>query len=1336
LPGPTPYEPTTGRRGEILPDLFARAVRRHRSRIAVRLADQDGGDPHGACLTYGQLDEKANQFARYLLGRHIGAGDRVAIRLPRGLDQYWCLLGILKIGAAYVPVDWNAPRARVAQVVSDCGARAIVTRGAGGPIAAGVELTVDLDRELATLARFASHPPPFSTPAAAPDDLAYIIYTSGSTGSPKGAMIRHRNICHLVRAESAILGLSASDRVFGAFSLAFDMSVETMWTGWFAGAEVICPSESLALAAGDIAAVLGRLSATVWHAAPTMLSMVEDDVPSVRLINLGGEACPPALVKRWRTPGRRMVNTYGPTETTVTATWAELTPGRPVTIGRPLPGYAAWIVDPAMQLVGAGEAGELLISGKGVGAGYVGQPELSADRFIAASFCRGDETGEIAYRTGDLCRLDGEGNIEYLGRIDTQVKIRGHRVELGEIESAILEDGAVAQAVVDLYRDERGDDWLIAFIVQRAGASFDLKRLCENLSARLPTYMRPQAYELRRALPTLPSGKVDRKTLTRSVGPRATRPIEPPGNLTEARLLNLWAAMFAPQKVSVLDNFFDDLGGHSLLAARMISLARAQPNMAAISIHDLYQAQTIRALAERLDEVGPGVGRVEASFRPVSHPRRSYCVAAQGLSAIMLFTFAGLQWILPYLAYFWIAPARGALVGLAAAAAAFVAMPPLMLMLSIVGKWAIIGRVKPGDYPLWGLYYFRWWLTRRLLALSPVRYLAGTPFLNIYLRLLGARVSRDAFVGAESMDTPDLISIGEGAIVSQGAVLATSRVEHGLLRLGTVDIGRRAFVGAMAVVGRGASIGDDASLDDLSALSPGAAIPAGEYWTGSPAGPESPRRAPDTGPAVAASRRLMVALGLLTAAMLLPLAEVLPIAPGLACVVAGDIGGWTYLAITPLLALSYVVNMCALTVAVKRLLLGRVRRGRYSIWSGFYIRYWFVERLNHLALDLLHPIFATLFVRPWYRLMGARVAARAEISSASTAAHDLIEFGEECFIADGVSFGAAHMEPGVLRLEATRVGRRAFVGNSALLPAGCEVGDDVLIGVMSRPPKEARESREAGATWFGSPALRLPNRPTSEAFEETLLFRPAKSLVATRLAIETVRVAAPLTVFLMLFEIVLAALTEIISRPDGVAWLVAAFPLIYTGFNIAAGAFVAAMKWLVVGRYEPMVAPHWSVFVWRTELVTSTYEALAATFLLEPLRGTPFINMYLRLLGCELGDRVYTDTTDITEFDLVKVGDDAALNQDCGLQTHLFEDRVMKLGRVSIGPRAVVGAHSIILYDAVLEAGARLGDLSVVMKDERLPADTAWSGAPARARAGPEGRVSVPSRACSRRRVR
>ena len=442
---------------------------------------------------------------------------------------------------------------------------------------------------------------------------------------------------------------------------------------------------------------------------------------------------------------------------------------------------------------------------------------------------------------------------------------------------------------------------------------------------------------------------------------------------------------------------------------------------------------------------------------------------------------------------------------------------------------------------------------------------------------------------------------------------------------------------------------------------------------------------------------------------------VTPIAPGLIGLVEVDwrTEDYLYIAIAPVLALTYILLMCALTVIAKWALLGRVKPGEYSIWSGFYVRFWFIHRLSELALDLLHPIYATLYVRPWYKALGAKVGPRAEISTATSVVHDLVEIGPESFIADGVVFGGARLAPGSIRLARTAIGRRSFVGNSGLLAAGARIGDEVLVGVLSKSPEDSAAALERGSTWFGSPPIRFPSRQSFAMFDEGATFNPSKQLIALRLAIEYVRVTLPLTVFVALFGVMLSMMGDLADLSAGLWGMVLAYPFLYLGFCVSAGSFVIVLKWLVIGRYQPIVRPLWSLFVWRTELVTSTYENLAVSLLLTPLCGTPYLNIYLRLMGCRIGRRAFIDTTDITEFDLVSVGEDAALNEGAGLQTHLFEDRVMKVSTVEIGDRAVVGSSAVVLYDAVIEADAQLGDLSVLMKGERLPRSTSWEGSPA-----------------------
>ena len=511
------------------------------------------------------------------------------------------------------------------------------------------------------------------------------------------------------------------------------------------------------------------------------------------------------------------------------------------------------------------------------------------------------------------------------------------------------------------------------------------------------------------------------------------------------------------------------------------------------------------------------------------------------------------------------------------------------------------------------------------------------------------------------------------------------------------------------------TIADGSELDDLSLLPAGGRIGAREKWAGSPAcrlATEIDRRAPK--PSALKRRTSAVASAVLL--LVFPLFAVLPIFPGMALMIELDqnTDAYGFILLSPLLAVSFVFVMCLQIAALKWLLVGRVKPAQVPVFSVAYVRHWLVAQLMELSLDVVNPLYATLYLNPWYRLLGVKLGPRAEVSTASSIPFDLLEVGEESFVADAVSLGAPRIDRGVLALGQTTIGRRAFVGNSAVIPAGTQLGDGVLVGVLSVPPRDPADAAKKDSSWFGTPAVFLPQRQVATQFDEGSTFRPKRSVVAQRLAIEFVRIILPMTVLIALTSLLMSFVVDL----DDAGWPLAAvailFPLLYVGYALIVAAIVLAVKWLVVGRYRPIEKPLWNQFVWRSELVTSTYENLAAPLFAEALRGTPFLAMYLRLLGCKIGRRVYLGTTDITEFDLVTIGDDAALNRDCGPQTHLFEDRVMKISTVKIGARCVIGDGSIVLYDAEMQDDSTLGELSMVMKGETLPAGTHWEGSPAR----------------------
>ena len=594
---------------------------------------------------------------------------------------------------------------------------------------------------------------------------------------------------------------------------------------------------------------------TVFSTVPTLLELIEDDLPTVRLLILGGEACPQDLVARWSRPGRRMVNTYGPTEATVIATFADCDPAQPVTIGKPVPGYTVHILNERMSPVPAGESGEIHIGGVGLARGYVGLPELTRTKFVADPFS--DDPSRRLYKTGDLGRFAPDGAIEFLGRIDTQIKLRGFRIELAEIEAVLLECPGVLAAAVALREDVPGVPQLVGYVVARDGMDLDRDALRRTLRERLPAYMVPSWIETLETLPTLPSGKVDRRAAAPALGPSVSDERKQPSrrNLTEREraILAVWRNLFAPAPVAPADDFFRDLGGHSLLAARMVSELRATPEFRDLSVLDVYQHPTVRGfprwpgqvLADaHEDGTRPGPANMptdpsaaeERRERGSTRPSRLgyyLCAAAQAVGLYFILGFFSLQWLAPYLTYTWLieyeTPILEAVLG---SLAVLVGLYPVMVGVVIAVKWLVIGRYKPGRYPMWGLYFWRWWFVSAVQSVVPLGYMTGTPLLNIFLRLMGAKVGTNVHLGTDGFQVFDLLTIGDDTCVGTDANLSGCTVEGGMLVIGPVTVGKRCFVGTRAVVREHAVLEDDAKLEDLSLLPVGARLPSGERWSG------------------------------------------------------------------------------------------------------------------------------------------------------------------------------------------------------------------------------------------------------------------------------------------------------------------------------------------------------------------------------------------------------------------------------------------------------------------------------------------------------------------------
>ncbi|MGH6830459.1 MAG: non-ribosomal peptide synthetase, partial [Methylocella sp.] len=449
------------------------------------------------------------------------------------------------------------------------------------------------------------------------EDPAYLIYTSGSTGTPKGIVISGRNICHYLRASNEVYGVESSDIVFQGASVAFDLSMEEIWVPYLAGASLFVATAEMMGEADKLPALLEANRVTVLDTVPTLLALLPCDIASLRLIILGGEACPASIADRWCRPRRKIFNSYGPTETTVVATVAEVRPGAPVTIGRPIANYTCYVAGDGLDLLPPGVEGELLIGGPGVAKGYLRRDRLTREKFIANPFLD-DAPDPVLYRSGDAVEIATNGEILFHGRIDDQVKVRGFRVELGEIETKLAALPGVAHAAVVL-RNDNEIEQLVAFVVPSLDAEIDARVLRNELRQSLPAYMVPERFELVESLPKLSSGKIDRKGLKQIelIANDALEAQEEPRSKTEAKLLDAAKRVLPPQAIPFDADFFTNLGGHSLLAARFISAVRETPALARITLQDVYTARSLRAMAELLDRKWVDGSKVEdLSFVP------------------------------------------------------------------------------------------------------------------------------------------------------------------------------------------------------------------------------------------------------------------------------------------------------------------------------------------------------------------------------------------------------------------------------------------------------------------------------------------------------------------------------------------------------------------------------------------------------------------------------------------------------------------------------------------------------------------------------------------------
>jgi non-ribosomal peptide synthetase-like protein len=1272
-------------------------------------------DDGRSVLDYLGLLQQVRRAGDRLTSMGIGGGDRIGIHISSGTAElYVHILAVLSVGAAYVPVDVDDPDDRTELVWSAAGVCTIV--GDGGEF---------IRRDVRPAGAGPRRP--------GPEDDAWIIFTSGTTGTPKGVAVTHRSAAAFVDAEANLFlrddPLGPGDRVLAGLSVAFDASCEEMWLAWRHGACLVPAPRSVVKTGPDLVTWLAQRRVSVVSTVPTMASLwPANSLPGIRLLVLGGEACPGALAGRLAQPGREVWNTYGPTEATVVSCAARLSGAEPVRIGLPLAGWHLAVVDPASgQPVPWGEIGELVIGGVGV-ARYL-DSELDAVKLRPL-----EALGwERAFRSGDLVRADPEGLV-FLGREDAQVKIRGYRIELSEIEAVLAQLPGIGQAAVTTYEPQPGVVELAGYYrLQDGAADLDRQAIYEHLRKHLPRHMVLAYLEELPAIPWLPNGKADRKNLPEPARSRrlgADQAYVAPATPGEKALAGALAELLGLDQVSVDGHFFDDLGMSSLLVAHFCARARERADSPPVSVKDVYLHPTIRSLAATVTELPAVPGGAPSPPRPgeVSRAGAAQYVACGALQLLAFLASVILAAEVISGGYGWISGGAGwadlYLRSLAFSAGIFL----LLCGLPILAKWTLVGRWKPREITVWSLPYVRFWLVKILIQANPLALFTGSPIYPLYLRALGAKIGRRVVIFSRTVPVcTDMLTIGDDTVIRRESSFTGYRAVAGVIQTGPVSIGREALVGEHTVLDLGTSVGDGSQLGHTSSLYESQAVPDGQRWHGSPAQrTDVDYRSVNPLRSVPLRRAAHGALQLFSLIfVIMPLAAGagiaaltrLPAVVSLASLGAGGLTSVSFyeegLLISAALFGGVILIGAAVVVTVPRILRRFITPGRtYPLYGLHHSIHRAIRRLTSVKF-YLELTGDSSYVVPYLRALGYRLPNFEQTGSnfGADLAHEtpfLIDIGRGTMISDGATLINADYSSTSFRVTPLSIGPRTFLGNAVAYPAGARTGENCLIATKAMAPLDGPVRANVGL--LGSPCFEIPRSVTTddrfdhlrmgEEFRRRLRAKNRHNLntMALFLAVRWVH-AFVITLFAM-------AAWEFYGG-NGVLAL-AALTVATLLFSFA--YFITVERALMrFGSLRPQYCSIYDPYFWWHE----RYWKLMAPFI-GMFNGTPFKNPVWRLLGVRIGRQVFDDGCSIAERTLVTIGDHCTLNAGSVIQCHSMEDGIFKADYTLLEDGCTLGAGALVHYGVTMGRGARLQPDSFLMKGEKVPPHARWGGNPAR----------------------
>lgn len=1293
-------------------------------------------------LTFRELDERANQTARYFLARGIKPGDRVGVLFDKSIYGYVGLLAIMKVGAAYVPLDPSFPADRITFIIEDAGISTVASVSAFSPKLDSfpvdciyLDAVAEAVNALSTARLSDEEKPPLSA-----DQLFYIIYTSGTTGKPKGVAIEHAGICNFVKVAGDIYGYRPDDRCYQGMTLAFDFHVEDLWTPLIAGATVVAGKSGASLFGADLHAFLAGKRVTVLPCVPTLWATLEEDLPDVRIIQLSGEAVPHHLVVRWHRPGRQILNAYGPTECSVSSTLRVLAPDSPVTVGVPLPTYTVVILDehrPAEAAEGA--IGEIGIAGACLALGYLNRDELTGQKFIPDFLGLPNNPSHRIYRTGDYGRIGENGELEFHGRIDTQVKLRGYRIELGEIEAVLAQVPGIGQVVVNPYETEPETTELVAYYTRQRGTSGpEPAAAAEALRRQLPAYMIPGYLEELPAIPMTGNNKADRKALPAPMGPRfsvSTAAFAAPRTNTETALAEVLMEVMKLDRISIGDNFFQDLGAHSLLMAKFGAGIRQRLDAPVISMRDIYLNPTIEELAAHIDTLAAdsagealalGTPNREEFYVPSSLDywrcgvlQLGWYLAWSMLSLWLLVT--GIVW-----SYSAMPDLLAAYIRIVVFAAGVFAGTSII---SIGLKWMIVGKWKPDAIPVWSMKYFRFWAVKFAIRAAPMA-LVGGPIRNLYLRLLGAKIGANTVIQSTTIPvTTDMFSIGSGTILEKESIVQGYKARSNYIYTGPIQIGSNAFVGEASVLDIHSVMEDGTQLGFASSLHEGQRIPEGKRFHGTPAVETEADYCDIETLSCTPLRRWSYALALLfggfgaAAVPMLILYVAFPLLWAYVwevetVVIAHEIELlWTIcrMVIASLVAFVGALLLGLLVIGVvPRVLNLFLRPGQAYVLYGFH---YFLEQLISLISNsvfynrLFGDSSAIVHYERWVGYELNKVIQTGSNFGVSQRHENpfLVDVGSGTMISGGIKMINETMSSNAFKLGQVRIGEQNYLGNYVHIPPESKLGRNCLLGTKALTPIDGPIRENIGL--LGSPTFEIP-RATARDLKMSSVDEDVRQKLLhakNRYNLKT----ALLFLLSNWFIVFILGVSSLV--------IVALFPTfgLAGAFVIGGVSFLATILWMWLversvlrfGRLSPKVVPLLDEYFWFHE---RTWKMTGLWFIAPLFAGTPFKNWISRMEGVRLGTKVFDDGAYFDEYTLIEIGDLANLNSHCVIQPHSLEESVFKSGRVTLGVGCTLGCAANLHYDIVLGDFTSVEQNSFVMKGEVVDDDTTWRGNPAR----------------------